>query len=252
MSGSAQNPGVAPSPAQWALARMLDAAFDDREVAARCMELALVNAGRRTVPQASDEMLSFGREHLLPVMAEELGPRIVQALFDDLAAELARLRRSDIHSAMPRPLNSSIPKLTVPPIISEAPRSNPTIQSPAPNEDASARPVIAIVEGDRWTRASLARVLVQNGFDVLPLDTPNGALDLPYEIDVIVIDVGENELNALQAFCQNRPRLRVLAWTKLDAAEAGRKLAAVGVSHHGAIPRSASTAQIAEALRRLA
>jgi len=252
MSGSAQNPGVAPSPAQWALARMLDAAFDDREVAARCMELALVNAGRRTVPQAIEEMLSFGREHLLPIMAEELGPRIVQALFDDLAAELARLRRSDIHSAMPRPLKSSIPKLTVPPIISEAPRSNPTIQSPAPNEDASTRPVIAIVEADRWARASLARVLVQSGFDVLPLDAPTGAIDLPYEIDVIVIDVGESELDALSALCQRRPRLRVLAWTKLDAADAGQRLGAAGVAQHAAIPRTASTAQIAEALRRLA
>jgi hypothetical protein len=196
-------------------------------------------------------MLAFGRAHLLPIMAEELGPRIVQALFDDLTAELARLRRSDVHSALPRPLKSSLPRLTVPPLISEVPRSNPTIQSPAPTDDQSTRPVIAIVEADRWTRASIARVLVQSGFDVLPLDGPSGALELPYEIDVVVIDLGDTELEAIKALCVRRPSLRILAWTKLDPKEAARMLSEVGVSRHAAISRTATTAQIADAVRKL-
>jgi len=250
MTANAQQPGVAPSPAQWALARMLDAAFDDPEMAARCMELSLTHAGRRTVPSAVEEMLAFGREHLLPIMAEELGPRIVQALFDDLAAELALLRRSDVHTAMPRPFKSSLPRLTVPPVISELP-SAPTIQSPAPSEDAVTRPVIAIVEEDRWTRASLARVLVQGGCDVLPLDGPSALADLSYDIDVIVIDVSDVELRAVRVLREKRPALRVLAWTKLEAIEAGRLLGEAGITAFDAIPRTAPPARVADAVRAL-
>jgi len=259
MSGPAQQPGGAPSPAQWALARMLDAAFDDRETAARCMELALLNASRRTIPQSIDEMLAFGREHLLPIMADELGPRIVQALFEDLTGELARLRRSDVHSAMPRPMKSSVPRLTVPPVdgeggevVSEVPVSNPTIHSPAPSEDPAARPVIAIVEADRWTRASIARVLVQGGYDVLPLDGPSALGDLPYEIDIMVIDVGEAEIEAIRALREKRPNVRIVAWTKVEASEAGRRLRDAGIAHHAAIARAATSAQVADAVRSLA
>lgn len=159
-----------PSAAQWALARMLDAAFDDKDIAARAVELALKNAGRRTIPDSIDEMLVFGREHLCPVLADELGPRLVQALFDDLIGELGNLRRSEMRFAAPRRMKSSVPRLTVPPI-TEVPRPLPTMLSPAPNGEGGTRKVVAIVEQDRWTRASVARVLVQAGFDVLPLDS---------------------------------------------------------------------------------
>jgi len=252
MSGTpAQQSGVAPSPAQWALSRMLDAAFDDRETASRCMNQALTRAGRRTVPESIDEMLAFGREHLLPIMAEELGPRLVAALFEDLTAEL--MRRSDVHNTTQAPFNSSIPRLTVPPIISEVPRSSPTIQSPAPGEGvAPTRPVIAIVETDRWTRASIARVLVQGGYDVLPLDTPATLRELPYEINVLVIEVDDTELAALCTLFARRPNLRVVAWTKREPSEAGRRLHEAGITRNVVVARTASMAQLADAVRGLA
>jgi hypothetical protein len=173
--------GIEPSPAQWALARMLDAAFDEKDTATRCVELALKNAGRHTIPESIDEVIKFGREHLCPTMAEELGPRLVQALFDDLVADLASLRRSDMRVAAPRRMKSSVPRLTIPPI-TELPRALPTMQSPPPSEESALRKVVAIVEQDRWARASVARVLVQSGFDVLPLDSEaelvNAAVDV--------------------------------------------------------------------------
>lgn len=211
---SARTESVAPSPAQWALARMLDAAFDDKEAANRCVEVALANAGRETIPESATDLLTFGQEYLCPVLAEELGPRIVQALFDDLCSELAQLRRSSLRVATAKPFKSSVPRLTVPPI-TEVPRSLPTIHSPAPNDDVTARKVIALVERDRWTRASIARVLVQSGFDVLPLDSTDELLQA--RVDAIVF-VGEAK--------GDQPRSVVL-------------------------PREASSAQIAEAVRRV-
>lgn len=251
MSGKpAEHTGVAPSPAQWALARMLDAAFDDRETAARCMDLALTRAGLRTVPEGIDETLQFGREHLLPILAEELGPRLVQALFEDLTAEL--MRRSAVHAAADRASTSSAPRLTVPPIISERPRSNPTIHSPAPADDAApARPIIAVVEPDRWVRASVARVLVQNGCDVLPLDEPTALVDAPYEIDVVVIDLGRAELEAVRALAARRRGLRVVAWTRLETSDATRRLDEIGVARTAAVPRTAPTAHLADTVRTL-
>lgn len=210
---AARPESIASSPAQWALARMLDAAFNDSESAARVVELALINAGRQTIPESSEELLAFGREFLCPVLADELGPRLVQALFDDLVAELAVLRRSDTRVAAlnVRIVTSSIPRLTVPPI-TEVPRSLPTIHSPAPNDDATARKVVALVERDRWTRASIARVLVQSGFDVLPVDNTDELANA--NVDLVVF---------------------------------------VGTAPHGhvAIPKDATSAQIAETVRRV-
>lgn len=204
---SARTRSAAPTPAQWALSRMLEAAFDDADSAARCIELALVGAGRHTVPESVEDLLDFGREHLCPILAEELGPRIVQALFDDLIAELNALRRSDTRVSALRPLESGISGL--------AGGNLPTIQSPAPSEDDGVRKVIALVERDRWTRAAVARVLVQSGFDVLPLDTTDDLSEV--EVDAVVV-VGQSQ----------------------------------SVRHATtiAIPRDASSAQIAEVVRR--
>lgn len=201
----------ATSPAQFALGRMLDAAFDDRESAGRIVARALGNAGRSELPENTEELLAFGREHLCPLLAEELGPRLVAALFEDLVAELSNLRRSDTRlAAQPRRVISNAPRLTVPPI-TEVPASLPTIHSPAPNESSALRKVVAVVEKDRWTRASVARVLVQCGFDVLPLDAPDELVNA--NVDAVL-------------FVGTAP------------------------SGHVAIARDASSTQIAEAVRR--
>ena len=211
MAGSPE--AVQPSPAQWALARMLDAAFDDKDTAARCVELALKNAGRRTIPETIDDMIRFGREHLCPALADELGPRLVQALFDDLIADLAQLRRSDTRVAVPRRMKSSIPRLTVPPI-TELPRALPTVHSPPPSEESASRKVVAIVEQDRWARAAVARVLVQSGFDVLPLDSEAELVNATVDL-VLFIGIAS----------------------------------AVGAARSVAVPKNATSAQITEAVR---
>ncbi|MGZ3453772.1 MAG: hypothetical protein ACXVEF_29475 [Polyangiales bacterium] len=254
-----------PTPAQWALARMLDAAFDDPEAAQRCVELALKNASRRTIPESLEELLQFGREHLVPVLAEELGPRIVAMLFEDLTNELGNLRRSEVRFApTPRAFRrpSTAPRITLSPASEVPPSSGPslnTIQSPAPRESlpAAARPVVAIVEGDRWRRAPIARALVQGGCDVLPLDSSAAALDhLPRghaeRIDVVVMEiVAEDDRLLLRQLVSRFPSVRVIAWTEAAAEEAGLQLTTAGLVAFAHLPRAAAPAQVAEAARRL-
>jgi hypothetical protein len=236
---SARRPAdaTAPSPAQWALARMLDAAFDDPEVAQRCVELALKSASRITIPDGVEELLAFGREHLVPVLSDELGPRIVAMLFEDLVTDLRKLRKSEIRFApVPRAFrrSSTVPRLTLSPA-SEVPSSRPsltTIQSPAPRDSLPAgRPVVALVEGDRWRRAPIARQLVQNGCDVLPLDSSAAALD---------------HLHQLRT---RFPAARIVAWSNDPAASEHARTA--GFEQVVELSRTVSPASVADAAKKL-
>jgi hypothetical protein len=252
-----------PTPAQWALARMLDAAFDDPEQAQRCVEIALKNASRRTIPEGVEDLLQFGREHLVPVLAEELGPRIVQMLFEDLASELGKLRRSDVRFApAPRAFRrpSTAPRVTLSPASEVPVSSRPlnTIQSPAPRDSLPAqRPVVAIVEGDRWRRAPIARALVQGGCDVLPLDSSAAALDHLHRghaerIDVVILEIAtDDDRLLLRELVMRFPSVRAIAWTEASADETGQRLTTAGIVAFAHLPRAAAPAQVAEAARRL-
>lgn len=256
-----------PSPAQWALARLLDAAFDDADLAERCLERALRDANRVTVPDRVDDLLVFGRGHLVPILAEELGPRLAATLFEDLEHELVKLRKSDARVAPPRAFRrpSTAPRLTVPAvdrspaIATEAPRSPlPTIQSPEPRDSLPAdRPVLALVEGDGFARAPVARALVRAGFDVLPLDSPAAVLDFCHRestrtrIHVVVVEIDGDVDAALAALRERDADLRVLAWTRARPESAADRLVRVGVSRFAVVSRTATAAQLVEAARRL-
>jgi hypothetical protein len=243
---------------------MLDAAFDDAEAAQRCVEIALKNASRRTIPEGVEDLLQFGREHLVPVLAEELGPRIVAMLFEDLTSDLGKLRRSDIRvapaqRAFRRP--STVPRITLSPA-SEVPSSSrpslTTIQSPAPRDSLPAqRPVVAIVEGDRWRRAPIARALVQSGCDVLPLDSSAAALDHLHRghaerVDVVIMEItSDDDRHLLAELITRFPSVRAIAWTEAEADDASRTHTTAGLVAYAYLPRASAPAQVAEAARRL-
>ncbi|MBI2391562.1 MAG: hypothetical protein HYV09_18385 [Deltaproteobacteria bacterium] len=205
------------SPARWALTQMLEAAFDDRESMRRCLDAALRSAGRTTLPESIDDVLAFARAHLQPLLAEELGPRTVQMLLDDLCTELSRMRRSSVRMARValRRIASPVEPLTLGPV-SEA---HPTIRSPEPDETLpSERPLVAIADGDRWARAPIARALLKAGFDVLPLEGPTDLLDvcargdLQGRFDALIIDPDAPDADAaIAALHTLRPSVRVLS-----------------------------------------
>ncbi len=251
------------SDAQTALARMLEAAFDEPELAERCITAALLDAGRDDVPADTEELLAFGREHLVPILAEELGPRIVSMLFEDLVSDLARLRRSDIRLTDPTPRAlGALGPLTLPPLRDFEQRPHtpaPTMHSPAPRESLPAiRAVVAIIESDRWVRAPIARGLVQAGYDVLPLDSATSLLDLfrdgeaSERIDVVVTEVTSPEDAAvLRELRLRRPNARVVAWTRATSELAAGRVAQSGIASFSVVPRNVAAARVVEAARRL-
>jgi hypothetical protein len=114
--------------AQRTFARLLRTAFGDDPRARIVVEEALAAARLREVPDALQAMLEFLRTHLGPRMREQVGPRLVAALIEDLEAEIEFQHSSGDSSASrmaiatrlpPRPLDgvpaAPSPELNAPP-----------------------------------------------------------------------------------------------------------------------------------------
>lgn len=201
------------SPARWALSKALEATCADSELAQRCIATALRAANLPAVPDEIESLLAFARLSLEPVLAEELGPRTAHAIMQDLEAEIVRVRRSTVRMARVALKRIATPAspVTVPPT------PVPTVHSPAPRDSLPAgRPVVAIVDHDRWARASLARALLQAGCDVLPLDGPTELRELfadaeETHVDAVVIDhTGSGAAEAIAALLCVLPAAKVL------------------------------------------
>jgi hypothetical protein len=254
------------STAHFAFEQMLTAAFDDDAAARACIASALARAGCDRLPDEPDDLMAFTRDHVVPILTEELGPRLVAMLFEDLVAETAFLRRSETRLA--HPIGRALRRLTTSSGLSStatrpANRAKralapmPTIQSPEPRDSAPpCRPLVAVAERDRWRRAQVARALVQAGFDVLPLDDLEvlvGALeageDAPF--DLLITDLVDDLEGRLAALRERRPHLRVLAWTDRSPEEGSSLLAAAGVDGFAFLPRAAPLPRLGDAARRL-
>jgi len=219
---SAQDGERAPasSPGPWALSRALANACADSELAQRCLAAALASAAVALVPEDFDALLGFAHQHLEPVLAEELGPRTAQTMIAELEAEIVTVRRSAVRPVarvalkrVPTPAAQNAPPVTE----STRPPSSPTVHSPAPRDSLPAsRPVVGLVDPDRWGRTTIARSLLQAGCDVLPLDGPTELLEMftrgtDARIDVLVIDLGESgAAEAIAAMLAVLPLARVL------------------------------------------
>lgn len=114
--------------AQRTFARLLRTAFGDDPRARVVVAEALAAARLREVPDALPAMLEFLRAHLGPRMREEVGPRLVSALIEDLEAEIEFERSTGDSSSSrmavatrmpPRPVDGPPPhlepKLSAPP-----------------------------------------------------------------------------------------------------------------------------------------
>lgn len=214
MSGQDGERAPTSSPGQFALSRALATACADGELAHRCVNTALRSAGLTAMPEEMESLLQFALEHLEPVLAEELGPRMARTMMEDLEEEIHRVRRSTVRMArvaLKRVPTPAMPK-TVPPT------PVPTVRSPAPRESLPVtRPVVALVDDDRWSRSSLARTLLQAGCDVLPLDSPRDLIESFVDaapdthVDVVVIDAREPRApEAIAALLHALPRVRVV------------------------------------------
>jgi hypothetical protein len=118
------------------------------------------------------------------------------------------------------------------------------------------RPAVAVVDGDRFGRSSLARALVQAQCDVTVLDGVGDLvkfLEGSDPLDVLVTDVDCDEIEAvLQSMQRLRPEVPVLAWTKSARAVAEHVLMTASVETYDVVARTARTSDVIELVRRLA
>jgi hypothetical protein len=128
--------------------------------------VALRHAGLDSLPDTTEELKAFVRTPLRVILEDELGPRLAHEVINDLDAALApALRRVDTYPA--------------------APSSRRMRQVSPRQEDLS----VLIVGCDRVRNASLARVLIREGYSVTTArDHAEIAIASASPVDVVVLD----------------------------------------------------------------
>jgi hypothetical protein len=127
---------------------------------------------------------------------------------------------------------------------------------PAASADQDGRPLILLVDQDRLSRGSLARVLLRDGFDVTAADTAAQVLSAlsggHRRIMAIVSLDGLGDLrSALHAMLQVRPSLPLLALTRQPHALTEHALQAAGVRRFGVVSQHMPSVAIADGVRQL-
>lgn len=228
---------------QRALMRLLESAFGEDSTGHAFVQSALREARRTALPVEPEALLDFVRAHLMAPLADELGPRMVSALIDDLAAELAKERSATPpHGALASP--ASHPSHPAPGI-AYAPTEPPK------SSNARPRSSVLLCNGDRFSRAALARSLVSASFDVTAAESPLDVMSLHATVDVAILDMQIGEVAAvLGALMTKQPDLRLIAVTN-DPASAETLLKAAAVRHYRIAPKSMRAPELGVLIKRL-
>lgn len=235
--------------AQNTLLSLLECAFGLPEPAIVALHQALAAAGLSDLPASPAEILEFTADHLLPVIADQLGARMSIAFMASARSRIGP-RDSDAPSSARRP----IARVQV--------RSSPPAEKPAPSDtvahsapvDAAPRGVWLIVEQDPLARASLARALVQCRLGVRVVDTLNdlvNALASAEAIDAAVVDMQHPAASSIvDALGSHRPDLVVVA-RACDELLVHDALARRGIRRFGVCARYASAVDLLGIIQRL-
>lgn len=223
------------SDTQRTLVRVLDTAFGDDTSARVLLHAALRSARRATLPVEPEAILDFVRAHMMGSLTEELGPRIVSALLDQLTEELrisappSTRRRAD-----------------------ESARSMPAVTSEVPKSSGvRLRSHVLLIDHDRFARSNLARTLITSACDVAAAETPLDVRAQDSRIDVAIINMEVPEVAAvLGALLSKDPDVRIIAIAN-DVSSADTLLRAASVRTYRVIPRSMRPPEVVEMIKRI-
>ncbi len=225
-----------PAPPREVLLRALAAAFGDAHTGPVLIQAALRAARRTVLPPDALALLDFVRAYLMGPLTEELGPRLVSALIDDLADELAQ----QTGSAHPDP--PSVSRMILEHAASDAPKSS----------GIRVRPSLLLVDADRFARASLARALITSA--ACDVDVAEGPMDVRHvasKIDVAVVNMSTPEVAAIVgALVARNPDVRVIGLAD-DVLSAESLLRAAEVRKSRVVPRSTRPTELADLARRM-
>jgi CheY-like chemotaxis protein len=228
--------------AQRTLLTLLELACGATESALEAVRQAMVLAEREDLPLTGPEIVAFAHAHLVPVLSDQIGPRLTMALLDDLVAELGTDEADasgDAEASVPPP--ASIPR----PIARMRPRpSSPRVKP---------KHSVVLVDADRVGRSGVARALLRAKWDVAAVDTAAdlaATLHAGESIDLLLIDGHHPEAEAiLAAVLRASPNAAVVvrSW---DAARSRAQLAALGAARYDVRSHDAPTEELLEAARR--
>jgi len=233
--------------AQRTLLTLLELACGATEPALEAVRQAMVLAGREDLPLTGPELVAFVHAHLVPLLSDQIGPRLTMALLDDLVAELGTGEpdasgeagaSGDVQSSVPPP--ASIPR----PIARMRPQSSPRVKP---------KHSVVLVDDDRVGRSGVARALLRAKWDVTAVDTVAdlaAMLRAGESIDVLLIDGHHAEAETiLGAVLRAQPNVAVVvrSW---DAARSRAQLVALGAVRYEVRSHDAPTEELLEAARR--
>lgn len=251
---------------------------------AKCAAIVLASLDgdeRDALPTESGDLLDFVRVHLMPPLREEVGPNLAAALLNELTTEVMEMGEAPsrgpniktpqvVIPVRPPPKNASgvngtvkvsFPKLrqSVANLVRTASMRIRAAVASAKSSPAAShlghRPLVLLVHSDRVVRASIARALVNAGFDVSVFDA---TLKLIPELKrrtgscVAIFDIWEKGVEAtLRTLVAANPEVRVLAWTDIEATVAESLLAMSGVKGFVVLPKTGAEIELVDSARRL-
>jgi hypothetical protein len=201
----------------------------------------MVLAGRDDLPLTGPEIVAFVHAHLVPLLTDQIGPRLTMALLDDLGEKLG-VEPSDasgeIQSSVPPP--ASIPRPIARMRQGSSPRVKPKFS-------------VVLVDADRVGRSTVARALLRAKWNVTAVDTAADmatALQAGEPIDVLLIDAHHAELETILASVLSARPSVALVIRSWDAARSRALLAGLGAERYEVRSHDAPPEELLEAARR--
>lgn len=239
----------APTIAQTAFLQCLSVACGGEVSAKAFLQAALRSARRSALPTEPEEILDFARAHLLAALTEELGARTALTFLDE-ALRLLRSREGPTSSSR---LRASL----APPVPDGAPAFNHELEVPASSRwgrgGAGHHLRVVLAHGDRLQRATLARVLVASGCEVLLVEAFVDIAAMSGTLPAIaVVDLGAQNVDVLLAGLVTRnPQVRVLGIHAADC-DAETTFRRAKVATFTTVQANTRGATLVERLRELA
>lgn len=268
---------VSLSDAQRVLVRHMRGVLPDDANCAAVVLASLDSARIDALPTEPIELIDFTREHLVPALKKEIGPKLAFALLNDVTVEIREMgeassRGPNIKTPLvvipvrPPPKDASgvngavkvsFPKLrrSVASLVRTASmRIRAAISSAKTSPSGDHLPVL-LVHPDRLVRASIARALVNARFDVTGFDsTPQliPTLRSRKGACIVVLDIWEKGVEAtLRSVAMANPDVRILAWTDMDKSAGESLLRASGAKRFAVLSRTAAEIELVDAARKL-
>jgi hypothetical protein len=223
------------------LVSLLELACGSPDVARRILLRGLERARLEEPPKSRTKLASFVRDHLLDVLAEQVGPHLAAAFREDLGVELR-----DLPTSMPPDVRSAP--------VSRRVSRRPAQASRPPREALN----IVVVDGDKIGRTALARALVRQRWNVTVADSQadvdlqaRGPDATAARVDAALVDARHPAaLEILERLARAYPGLAVVVRGH-DAAKAGAFSERLGLQRVEVVPGEAWADELVRAIRRV-